>query len=1015
MPSLEDRQGGYWRSLQEYAATPEFRALCAEEFPRGADAAPDPLSRRGFLKIMGASVALAGLAGCRWPRETIVPRAYQPAGQTPGLTRSFATAFELAGSASGLLVTSFEGRPIKVEGNPEDPVGRGAADALAQAAILELYDPDRSRDPLRRDGGGESRQSWSDFSTAASGLLAPLRARGGRGLAVLAEGSNSPVLAAQRARFLAAFPAARWHVWEPLNQDNSYAGTALAFGRPLRPVSELAAAEVILALDADLLADHPAALAQARGYAAGRNPDARMNRLYAVESRFSLTGSMADHRLPLAASRIEAFALALTAGLLRRLEAELPVDLRALGHDLAGTAGAAGDPAFLAALADDLLAARAGALIVAGPGQPPRVHALAALLNTLLGGVGRTLRYVAPPASEETAQLASLSALARGMAAGEVDALVILGGNPVYDAPADLDFAAALARVDISVHLSLYDNETSRRCRWHLPRAHFLECWGDALAWDGSYFSGQPLIEPLYAGKSPGELLALLVDGAGAASGHDQLRASLAGRLPGDFEAGWRCLLHDGVLADSAFPAEAVALAAAPLAAAVAARPAAPVAGEPALELVLHRDHSVFDGRFANNGWLQELPDPLSRITWDNAAALSPATAARLELVHGDRVRLEAGGRSLEAAVAVLPGVAAGTVALALGYGRSAAGAVGNGVGFDAYRLRASGALYAVPALGVTKLGGQYLLAGTQDHYLIDPVGFAEREERVGELVQSADLATYRAAPDFARGEGHQPPLVSLWQEHAYEGHRWGMSIDLGTCIGCGACAVACQAENNIPVVGKDQVARGREMSWIRLDRYFQGEPENPASVVQPVACAQCELAPCEQVCPFQATTHSSEGLNDMVYNRCVGTRYCANNCPYKVRRFNFYHYTKDVPEVTRLAFNPEVTVRSRGVMEKCTYCVQRIQNVKIQAKNDGRPLADGDIRPACQQTCPTQAIRFGDLNDTASAVSRLHGDHRAYSLLGELNTKPRTAYLARVTNPNPNLASPQHEQRSHS
>jgi MoCo/4Fe-4S cofactor protein with predicted Tat translocation signal len=1014
MPSLEDRQGGYWRSLQEYAATPEFRALCAEEFPRGADAPPDTWSRRGFLKIMGASVALAGLAGCRWPRETIVPRAYQPAGQTPGQTRSFATAFELAGSASGLLVTSFEGRPIKVEGNPEDPVGRGAADALAQAAILELYDPDRSRGPIRRDGGGELRQEWPDFAAAAAGLFAPLRAGGGRGLAVLAEGSNSPALAAQRERFLAAYPAARWHVWEPLNQDHGYAGTALAFGRPLRPVPDLAAAEVILALDADLLADHPAALALARGYAAGRNPDARMNRLYAVESRFSITGSMADHRLPLRASRIEAFALALAAALTHRLETELPAELRALSHGIAAPMGAEFDAAFLAALVDDLLAARAGALIVAGPGQPPRVHALVALLNQLLGGVGRTLRYVAPPAGEETDQLASLGALARRMATGEVEALVILGGNPVYDAPADLDFAGGLARVGTSVHLSLYDNETSRRCRWHLPRAHWLECWGDALAWDGTYYSVQPLIEPLYGGKSPIELLDLLAEGAGAASGHDRLRESQAARLGADDESAWRRLLHDGVLADSAFPAQSVALATAPLAAALAAPPTAP-ADTAALELVLHRDHCLFDGRFANNGWLQELPDPLSRITWDNAAAIGPATAAALDLVHGDRVRLSAAGRSLECAVAVLPGLAPGTVAIALGYGRSAAGAVGNGVGFDAYRLRASDALHTVPALGVTKLGGSYLLAGTQDHYLIDPIGFAGREARVGELVRSADLATYRDEPDFARHAGHHPPLVSLWQEHAYEGHRWGMAIDLNTCIGCGSCAVACQAENNIPVVGKEQVARGREMSWIRLDRYFEGEPENPASVVQPVACMQCELAPCEQVCPFQATVHSSEGLNDMVYNRCVGTRYCANNCPYKVRRFNFFNFNKDVPEVTRLAFNPEVTVRSRGVMEKCTYCVQRIQNVKIQAKNEGRPLADGDIKPACQQTCPTQAIRFGDLNDPASAVGRLHGDHRAYSMLGELNTKPRTAYLARVTNPNPNLASPQHEQRSHS
>jgi len=850
---------------------------------------------------------------------------------------------------------------------------------------------------------------WAQFGAAAAGFLAPLRAAGGRGLAVLAEGSNSPALAAQRARLAAAFPQAGWHVWEPLNQDNAYAGSVLAFGRPLRALPDLGAAGVILALDADFLGDHPAALALARDYAAGRNPEHRLNRLYAVESRYSLTGSLADHRLPLRPAEIEAFAFALAAVLLERLGGELPGEL-AGWRGLPGAVHAAGDPAFLRALGEDLLAAREGALIVVGPGQPARVHALAALLNRLLGSEGPCLRYTAPPPSEETAQLASLTALTRALAAGEVKALVILGGNPVYDAPADLDFAGALARVDASVHLSLYDNETSRRCRWHLPRAHFLEAWGDALAWDGTYYSAQPLIEPLYAGKSPGELLALLA-GSGPADGYGQLRESVAPRLAGDPETAWRQLLHDGVLATSAFPSEAPALAGGALAAALAAPPAAAPSG---LALVLHRDHCVYDGRFANNGWLQELPDPLSRITWDNAAALSPATAAAAGLAPGDRVRLSVGDRSLEAAVAVLPGIAAGTVALALGYGRQAAGTVGNGVGFDAYRLRASGALAGAAGLALTPLGGQYLLAGTQDHYLIDPVGFAGREARIAELVKSADLETYRREPDFAHAD-HHPPLVSLWQEHAYAGHRWGMSIDLGTCIGCGACAVACQAENNIPVVGKDQVARGREMSWIRLDRYFQGEPANPASVVQPVACAQCELAPCEQVCPFQATVHSSEGLNDMVYNRCVGTRYCANNCPYKVRRFNFYHYTKDVPAVTRLVFNPEVTVRSRGVMEKCTYCVQRIQNAKIEAKNAGRALVDGEIQPACQQTCPTQAIRFGDLNDETSAVRRLHGDHRAYSLLGELNIKPRTVYLARVTNPNPNLASPQHEQRSHS
>ncbi len=999
---------GYWRTLQEYAESSEFAQLCAADSSSSEDEAPEAVSRRGFLKIMGASVALAGLSGCRWPRETIVPRAYRAEGIRPGRSRSFATAFELGGYATGLLVTSYEGRPIKVEGNPQDPTSRGSADAIAQASILELYDPDRSR-RVQHDGEDSD---WDAFSAAIDELREAHAKDRGAGLRVLSEASNSLVVAEQRRRFLNAFPRASWHVHEALNMDQAFAGTTMAFGRPLRVRNDLAAASVILTLDADLLASHPAAQAHARDFAAGRDPEGEMNRLYAVESCFTITGSMADHRLPIQGGRMEALALALAARILRAEGLPAPAGFRELRRALGVHVSHQFDEAFVDAVVEDLIQARERALVAAGERQPALVHALVALINEALGSRGKTVHYSAPAEGEETAQIDSLRRLVADMKAGQVASLVMLGGNPAYDAPVDLDFAGALAGVERTIHLSLHRNETSRLCGWELPRAHYLESWGDARAWDGSVLSVQPLIEALYGGRSPVEVVATLVDGR-EQSAHDLLREALRGRLGADASKGWRKLLHDGVLEGSAAEVVTARLQAAALAEIVAAKPAN--GGYHGLELEFHRDAGVYDGRFANNGWLQELPDPISKLTWDNAAGMGISTAEELGLAHGDLVRLKVGGRELEAAVAVLPGHAHGCVSMALGYGRKSAGRVGDGLGFDSYRLRTSEALHFIAGLEVSATGATYQLAGTQDHYLIDQVGFEGRQSRLETLVREGSLDEYHEDPDFVRHKDHHPPLVSLWQEHVYEGHRWGMSIDLNTCIGCNACAVACQAENNIPVVGKDQIAKGREMSWIRMDRYFHGEAENPTSMVQPVACAQCELAPCEQVCPFQATTHSSEGLNDMIYNRCVGTRYCANNCPYKVRRFNYFNLHKDLEEVEKLAFNPEVSVRPRGVMEKCSYCVQRIQDVKIQAKNEGRPVADGEIQPACMQTCPTKAIRFGDLNNEDSAVAAAQGDPRAYVLLEELNIKPRTAYLARIRNFNPKLASRDHEQRHHS
>ena len=611
------------------------------------------------------------------------------------------------------------------------------------------------------------------------------------------------------------------------------------------------------------------------------------------------------------------------------------------------------------------------------------------------------MTYVAAPDPERPAHLAAIAGLAAEIDAGGVATLVVLGGNPAYDAPADLGFAAALAKVPVAMHLGLFDDETAAACRWHLPRAHVLESWGDVRAWDGTVSVVQPLIEPLYGGRTPIELVATLL-GDVEPRGHELVRATFAATVgAADIEGAWRTALRDGVVAGSAPPAVAVGPRGETLAARLAAlRGAAAAAG---YELVFTADATLRDGRFANNAWLQELPDPLGKLTWDNAAWLSPADAERLGLEDGDVVTVTSGPRALDIAVAVLPGQPAGSIALPLGYGRTRAGRVGTGVGFDTYALRTSAAPHFAAGATVTATGRSHELATTQDHHAIDKVGFEERGRRLGELVREGTLAEYLATPGFAAERGPEVAPAPLFRELRYDGeHQWGMAIDLSACIGCNACTVACQAENNIPVVGKAQVLKGREMHWIRLDRYFSGKADEPKVVFQPMACQHCENAPCEQVCPVAATVHSDEGLNPMVYNRCVGTRYCSNNCPYKVRRFNFFNYYKSVPQVEKMVFNPEVTIRARGVMEKCTFCVQRIETAKIAARNDNRPLRDGEIVPACAQTCPTRAITFGDLRDLDSAVSRLHRSPRAYGLLAELAVKPRNLYLAKLRNPAP-------------
>ncbi len=977
----------YWRSLEELEGTAELAAL----LDRGHSIEPGelatPASRRAFLKLMGASLGLAGMTSCRWPKQAIVPFADRPEGRVPGVPRQFATAMELGGAAIGLLVTSYDGRPVKVEGNPLHPTSRGAADVFAQASVLELYDPDRSKQVVRRHGGQRTTSSWAEFEAFAKPHFEELRARQGAGLAVLSEESSSPSLARLRQAFGAAFPRATWTVHEPVSRDNEKQGVARAYGAMLRPVYHFDRADVIVCLDADPLGAHPAALRHARDFASRRRADdGKMNRLHVAEPTMSITGAMADSRVP--AAEVEATAFALVAALagdgagIERLRGLPANPLGGLERGLA---------AFVAVAARDLLASQGRSLLVVGPRQDARLHTLACIVNDLLGNVGKTVEMVAEPCGDRGEGIAELAEKARS---GAVETLLVLGGNPVYHGAGEW-----LQRIRTTIHLSGWEDETSLVAAWHLPRAHYLETWGDVRAWDGTVSVQQPLIEPLYGGRSVIEVVGMLVGEPG--TGHEIVRSTfgaLTGK-PAD-ETAWRQALHDGVVAGSGLKAEPAALAASP---GVGTAPAVAATGE--LRLVLEPDRKLYDGRFANNPWLQELPDPLTRLTWDNAACVGPATARKLGVRRGDVVKLSSQGATVEAPVFVMPGQAEGVVSLALGYGRTAAGGVGNGVGVNAGLLRGARPGAGRLTVAVAPTGKRYDLVTTQDRHIADELGENERERRVDELVREGTLEQYRSTPHFAHEGGSAVP--SLFTELEYAGeHQWGMAVDLSACTGCGACVLACQAENNVPVVGKEQMGHYREMHWLRVDRYFAGPPDQPRVVFQTLPCQHCEMAPCEQVCPVGATVHSEEGINQMAYNRCVGTRYCSNNCPFKVRHFNYFNYYKSLPELKRMVMNPEVTTRSRGVMEKCSFCIQRIERVKIGAKNDRRPIRDGEILPACAQTCPTRAIVFGDLKDPDSEVSRLHRHNRAYSLLAELKIRPRVAYLAKLRNPGPGEVS---------
>ena len=976
----------YWRSLAQIEDLPEYRNALEREFPEGASELPEGITRRDMMMLLGASLSLAGLAGCRRPVEEIVPYVAPPEEVVPGVPRYYATTFPFRRSSYGLIVESHEGRPTKIEGNPSHPSTLGGSSVRVQASVLGLYDPDRSQSITLKG----SRKSWNDFVTAWGQLSKEHAADGGARLAVLSESFSSPTQARLVSELRTRFPKLQWATYDAVSDENRLAGLRQVTGRDVDLMLRFDRASVILCLDADPLLTDPEMIRHARGFADGRRAGASggvMNRLYAVEGVYSLTGAMADHRLRLESRQIPAF--------LASLAARLGAPGASSQTDVPGV-----DRRWIDAVAKDLLANRGKGLIIAGERQPASVHAAVCALNAHLDNTGKTVSYYETK-DAALPSVSSLTSLVSAMKGGAVQTLVILGGNPVFDAPADLDFASAMAKVPHTIALGHAVDETSSSAEWHIPRAHYLESWGDARAVGGVLSVVQPLILPLFGGRTPAEVLGLMV-GDKDRPGYDIVRDTWKPVLgDAEFDKKWNRVLHDGLLAGSELT-EVVP----PFKGEAFAELGGGTGSATGLEIVFVPSPSLHDGRFANDAWLQELPDPLTKLTWDNPALVSPKTAETLGVGNEELVRLDYAGRSLELPVWIVPGMADRVVALTLGYGRQHVGRIGSGVGFDTFRVRASKAPGFDSGVTLSKLARTYPLSATQDHGSMEGRPIV-RESTVTELRSGKK----EEAPPSALGvfEEEEPKLFSLFKEHTYDqGHQWGMTIDLNACIGCNACMVACQSENNVPVVGKIQVSKGREMHWIRVDRYFSGEPSgNPEVVFQPVPCMQCEDAPCEQVCPVAATVHDGEGLNVMVYNRCIGTRYCSNNCPYKVRHFNFFNYTKDTPDILKLAMNPDVTVRARGVMEKCSYCVQRINRAKIDTKLAGRELRDGDVRTACQQACPASAIEFGDIRDKSSRVAKAKADPRNYALLGELNTRPRTTYLAKVRNPNPDLERP--------
>lgn len=926
-------------------------------------------SRRRFLSLMAGSAALAGLTGCtRQPAETIMPYVEPPENVIPGRPKYYATAAPVNGIAEGVIVESHLGRPTKVEGNPDHPASLGATSVHSQACLMDLYDPDRAKDIIHLG----LPQDWDGFQLAWQQAISPIQEGHGAGFRILSETVVSPTLGAQIQAVLKKYPAAKWHQFDPAGPHSARAAAQMVFGKPVHTYYKLDSADVVVSLDADFLACGRGSTRYARDFATRRRQGDRldMNRLYAIETTMTATGGKADHRLALRYAEVEEFA--------RELAAALGVG---------GTAFGNGAYQFwVTRMARDLQAHKGASAIIPGEHQSPAVHALAHAINGALDNTGKTVIYTDPLEVQPVDQIDSLRELSRDMNSGNVDLLLILGGNPVYNAPIDFQFTAGLERVKTSIHAGTQFNETSLKTTWHIPEPHFLEDWGDARSLDGTVSIIQPLIAPLYAGlHSQLQVLDTLLQFPGR-SPYEIVRAYWSERSGAkDFEAWWRKSLHHGLIADSALPPIAVT----PKDNFGAPQPLP----SSRIEIVFRPDIYMYDGRYANNVWLQELPHPMTKLTWDNAIFLSPKTAKRLRFDNQQHVRLTYRGRSVQGSVWILPGQPDESITVDLGWGRRHSGRAGDGAGFNAYDVRTSDALWAGTGAELQKLDTPYPLATTQ----------MQQSMEHRDVVIRNTLEGYKKNPDFVKQTEHEPAEnLTLYPQWNYQGYAWAMSIDLTACVNCQACVVACQAENNIAVVGKEQVLARRAMHWLRIDVYYGGDISYPAAYYSPIPCMQCENAPCELVCPVQATNHSSDGLNDMVYNRCIGTRYCSNNCPWKVRRFNFMLYQDWSNETWKMQRNPDVTVRSRGVMEKCTYCVQRIREAEIASENEGRFVRDGEIQTACMQACPTQAIVFGDKNNSGNRVAKLKAEKLNYAMFAELNTRPRTTYLAELRNQNP-------------
>ena len=976
----------YWQSLKELSDNPDIQDLVQSEDKDKSNG----FSRREFLGIMGASIALAGLSGCRRPVEKIIPYVVAPEEIVPGNPNYYATSMQRGLDAIGFVVENHEGRPTKIEGNIKHSSSLGKTDSFAQAEILNLYDPDRSKGVLQN--GGES--SLQDFISAWSELYDTYINNNGEGLVVISETSIAPTLIRLKKEFHKTFPKAKWIVYNPVSDENIIKGIELATGKTAVPVYNFEKAKVILSLDSDFLLLESGSVKNSMGFANGRrvkSENDEMNRLYVAESAMSVTGGMADHRIKVKNSEIGDFAVSIA------------LEMNKQGTKVPGTESLTTNNTFddnlLTELVADLIKYRGKSLVVAGRNQTEQVHTLVNAINTVLGNLGKTISFY----NIEKDIVPNSSSLAELSKNDPPSTLIMIGTNPIYTAPRDWRIENLIKNAKHSIHLSSHIDETSEHVEWHVNQTHFLEEWNDTQSSDGTIGITQPQILPLFNGISNVELLWIITKNE-SVKGYDLVKDSWRNILSGDFESNWNKTLHDGIYSKKINASKKLTLNTANINKSLAATPPS---HNNKIELNLRASASTFDGSFANNGWMQELPNPVSKLTWDNAAQMSHRTAKKLGVKNEDVVKVSNGGEYVLLPVWILPGQADNSISVEVGYGRSRVGRIGNNVGQNTYKLMDSAGNFLVNNISVEKIGATYPLACTQDSHGMNDDKLADDaiQKRLPILIREATVDEYKHHPEFAKHGVHHPPLVSMWEEFEYtESPQWGMTIDLNVCTGCNACSTSCQSENNIPVIGKQEVRMGREMHWVRLDRYFSGDPDDPEVAIQPVACQHCEMAPCEQVCPVAATTHSEDGLNGMTYNRCVGTRYCANNCPYKVRRFNFFNFAKDMPEIVQMARNPDVSVRFRGVMEKCTYCVQRINTAKIKVKNEKREIQDGDVVTACQQACPTDAITFGNIVDPDSEVSKAMQNNRDYALLGELNTKPRTLYQAKLRNPNQNL-----------